>query len=105
MDISVKIGQAEKQKTPCLLVGIYEKNKLSESAEAINNLTQGGLRTIIKQGDIDGKAGQTQLIPLLPGAPCTRLLLVGLGSTKAVKEADFRKACEAAAKILTRKFS
>ncbi len=101
MDISVKISQAEKQKTPCLLVGIYEKNKLSESAEAINNLTQGGLRTIIKQGDIDGKAGQTQLIPLLPGAPCTRLLLVGLGSTKAVKEADFRKACEAAAKILT----
>lgn len=100
MEIAIKYCLPEKQKTSCLVVGVFEKGKLSPSADSINTLSDGYLKKIIRQGDLEGKAGTTLLLQLVPNTSCDRVLLIGCGNKKDISEADYRKICNASAKVL-----
>lgn len=100
MEITVKHCLPEKQKTPCLVVGIFENGKLSQSADSLNTLSDGYLKKIIRQGDIEGKTGSTLLLQLVPNTFCDRILLVGCGKEKNISGADYRTICSASAKAL-----
>ncbi|MCW9023195.1 MAG: leucyl aminopeptidase [Gammaproteobacteria bacterium] len=101
MDISVKSNPAEDQRSACIVLGVYEKRKLSSTAQQVDTASGGQLSTILKLGDMDGKLGQTLMLHKLAGTQCERILLVGCGKEKDFDEKGFRKALTAAITTLS----
>ena len=84
MEYGIKSGSADKQRGACLVVAVFEDAELSPSAQVIDAACDGLITTLCKHGDIEGKTGQTLLIPRVPELQAERLLLVGAG-----KQADY----------------
>ena len=72
MEYTVKSGDPEKQRSACVVIGLYEGRKLSPSGKRLDEAAQGGLTTLLRRGDIDGKAGQTLLLQNPAGLLCAR---------------------------------
>ncbi len=100
MEFTTKTGDLAKQKTPCLVIGVFEKRKLAAPAEAIDAASGGRLAGLLKKGDLDGEAGRTLMLYDLPGVAAERVLLVGCGRKKAFTRANYRKAVAAAVAVL-----
>ncbi len=100
MEFSIKSGNPEKQRSACVVVGIFESGKLSRSAESLDKAGKGFISTLIKQGDLTGKAGSTLLLHSIPGTSCERVLVVGLGKDKEFREKEFIAALRKAIKTL-----
>ena len=77
MEFKIKTGDFAAHKTPCLVVGIFEKRKLSAAAERLDHASDGYLSQRLKSGDIDGTAGQTLLLYAVPGGAAERVLVIG----------------------------
>lgn len=78
MEISVKSGGAEKQRTQCLVIlaGKTQQNSAFIAADkAAGNL----LSKLLKRGDLKQAPGQTLLIPSTNGIQAERILLVATG--------------------------
>ncbi len=102
MEFKIKTGELAKQKTPCLVLGVFDKRKLAGPTEAIDEASGGRLTELLKKGDLDGETGQTLLLYALPGVAAERLLLVGCGKRKEFTRANYRKALAAAVDLLQR---
>lgn len=100
MDFSIKIGNPEKQRSACAVVGVFEARKLSPQAEAIDVLSKGYLSAIVRSGDMEGKLGSTLLLHNVPNVPSERVLLVGLGKEKDFQEKQYETAIRASIKRL-----
>jgi len=100
MEFKIKSGDLAKQKTPCLILGVLEKRKLSEPAEAIDKASGGHLSEVLRKGDLDGKAGRALMLYGVPGVGCERVLLVGCGKRKELDRRTYRKALAAALALL-----
>lgn len=91
MEFVVKSVTADKQKTPCLVIGI-QKSGLLSTAQSIDTITSGLLTELIKGGDLSCKAGETLLLHHVPEASCERLLLATAGDVdKPMSEAEYKK--------------
>ena len=99
MEFSTKAQRADKQRTPCAVVGIYEDQRLSPSAAALDAASGGRIAALLKSGDLDGKVGSSRIL-YTPELACQRILLVGLGREGEVREKSFVEAATAAAKAL-----
>jgi leucyl aminopeptidase len=102
MEFKIKTGDLAKQKTPCLILGVFEKRKLSGPAEAIDKASDGRLSELFKLGDLDGEVGRTLLLYGLPGVAAERVLLVGCGKRKEQNRGNYRQALGAAMDTLRR---
>jgi len=91
MDFTIKSGNPEKQRTACVVVGIFESHRLSAAAEAIDTASKRYLSNILKRGDIDGKIGQSLLLHNVPGTSSARVLLVGCGKGKGLNTSHYRE--------------
>lgn len=100
MEFSIKSGNLEKQRSGCLIVGVFETRKLSASAVLLDKAADGYLSKILKRGDLDGKLGSHLLLHSVPGLATDRVLLVGLGKDKEFKEREYRQAIQASIKAL-----
>jgi len=100
LDFSIKIGNPEKQRSACAVVGVFEARKLSPQAEAIDVLSKGYLSAIVRSGDMEGKLGSTLLLHNVPNVPSERVLLVGLGKEKDFQEKQYETAIRASIKRL-----
>jgi leucyl aminopeptidase len=85
VEFSIKSGSPEKQRSACVVVGVFESRKLSLAGELIDQISNHYLSDIIRRGDMEGKSGTTLLLHNVPNTLCDRVLLVGLG-----KEREFR---------------
>ena len=98
MEFIVKALDAVKslvsEKTGCIAVGVYQQNKLSAAALALDG--RGALTAAVRSGDISGKPGSTLLLRDVAGVAAARVLLVGLGDSDTVTEAQYEKALQAA---------
>ncbi len=101
MEFNIKTGGMEKQHHSCLVVGVYESQKLSDSAKAIDALSSGYLSNILKRGDLDGKAEKTLMLHDVPGVHSDRVLLVGLGKEEELSEKHYVKAVRASVKAIS----
>ena len=100
MEFSIKSGSPEKQRSACVVVGVFETRKLSLAAELIDQSANHYLSDIIRRGDMEGKAGTTLLLHSVPNTLCDRVLLVGLGKEREFKDKEFREAMRTAIKTL-----
>jgi leucyl aminopeptidase len=79
VEFSIKQTVPEKQRSGCVVVGVYEGGKLTASAQLLNKAAKHVLSELISHGDMKGKAASTLLLHKLPGIVAERVLLVGLG--------------------------
>jgi leucyl aminopeptidase len=100
VEFSIKSGSPEKQRSACVVVGVFESRKLTLPAELLDKASGGYISDIIRRGDMEGKAGSTLLLHNLPSALCDRVLLVGLGKEKEFREKEFSNAIRTSVKVL-----
>ena len=82
MEFSIKSGSPEKQRSACVVVGIFEPRKLSMAAEVIDTAAHQFLGDILRRGDMDGKSGTVRLLYKTRHIAAERVLLVGLAAKK-----------------------
>ena len=92
MEFSIKSGSPEKQRTACVVIGVFEPRKLCVPGEILNAASDNHISDLLRRGDMEGKAGSTLLLHNVPGTLCDRVLLVGLGKEKDFREKEFRDA-------------
>ncbi|WP_455196644.1 leucyl aminopeptidase [Kaarinaea lacus] len=100
MEFSVKSGNPEKQRSACVVVGIFEPRRLSAAAEKIEAATEGYLSALLRRGDLEGKLGQTLLLHNVPNTLAERVLLVGCGREREVGDSQYRQIIAKAATTL-----
>jgi leucyl aminopeptidase len=100
VEFSIKSGSPEKQRTACVVVGVFESRKPSLPAELLDNAARGYLSDLLRRGDMEGKAGSTLLLHKVPGTEAERILLVGLGKEREFRENEYRAAIAAAVRTL-----
>ncbi len=96
MDFALETAPLDTLHCDCIIVGIYQDQHLSPSANLINQSTQGLITKILNRGDTTGKNGETVLINSVPNSSIERILLVGLGENKPLSGKNYRKALLAA---------
>jgi hypothetical protein len=67
VEFSIKSGSPEKQRSACVVVGVFEPRKLTLAAELLDNAARNHLSDIIRRGDMEGKSGSTLLLHNVPG--------------------------------------
>lgn len=100
MEFSIKSGSPEKQRTACVVVGVFEPRKLTLPAELLDKASNGYISDLIRRGDMEGKAGSSLLLHNVPGTLCDRVLLIGLGKEREFHEKEFAAAVRTAVKTL-----
>lgn len=102
MEYSInKTSRIEKTRTDCLVLPIFEGKRVTATFDALDKQTQEFLSTILKKGDIQGKANQILLIPTVPHAACDRIVFIGLGKEEAITPAIYRDAIRKVITLLT----
>jgi leucyl aminopeptidase len=100
MEFSIKSASPEKQRTGCVVAGIFEGRKLTEAARAIDAASRHFLTGVLRRGDLEGKLGTSLMLHHVPQVPAERVLLVGLGRERDFHEMAYRSALAAAVKAL-----
>src|SRR5215216_1727767 len=100
MEFTIKSGSPEKQRSACVVAGVFDNRKLSLSAELIDRASNGYVSEIVRRGDMEGKLGATLLLHNVRGTLADRVLLVGLGKERDFRDREFRSAIRSAVKLL-----
>jgi leucyl aminopeptidase len=91
MEFSVKSGSPTKQRSACVVVGIFEPRRLSPAAESLDKVSGGYLSSLLRRGDIEGQLGQTLLLHNVPKTLADRVLLVGCGKEREIGDKEFKR--------------
>ena len=89
MEISVKNVNLETVKSPCLVVGVNEKRKLTNSAQQLDDLSGGFISRILHRGDISGATGDELMLHNVPNLKAERVLLIGCGKASELTHQRF----------------
>ncbi|MCG3201388.1 MAG: Cytosol aminopeptidase [Gammaproteobacteria bacterium] len=95
--IAAKSGLGAGTRSGCLVVGVFENDKLTHAATELDRASRGQLRAIVRRGDIEGRIGQTLLLQALDNVPAQRVLVVGCGVARELTDARYRRVLAAAA--------
>jgi leucyl aminopeptidase len=101
VEFSIKRSSPEKQRTACAVVGVFDNRRLDAAGKRLDAAAGGYLTDVLKRGDLDGKTGTTLMLPAVPGVPCERVLMVGLGKEKDFGDKAYRDAVRAAIKAVS----
>ena len=91
MNYNIKSGSPEKQRSACVIVGIFSSRLLSHPAKTIDKASKQYLSTLIRRGDMDGNKGQYLLLHNVPGVIADRVLLIGCGKEREVNDRNYRE--------------
>ncbi len=70
----------ESQRTDCLVLGVFEDRRLSAAAKLADTASKRDISRLLRNGDMDGRIGQSLLLQEVPGILAKRVLLVGCGN-------------------------
>ena len=101
MEFSLKHNTPESARGACQIITVTQARKLSSSGLRVDKASKGYLGSILKRGDMDGKTGQTLLLPAVPGLAVQRVLLVGCGKESEMNERNFARVINSIATALT----
>ena len=94
MEFLVKSGSPEKQRSACIIVGVFESRRLSPAAEMLDEISDGYLSALLRRGDIEGKVGQVLFLHHVPNVLSERVLLVGCGKERELTEIQYKQIIE-----------
>ncbi|TEW52392.1 leucyl aminopeptidase [Psychromonas algicola] len=94
MEFLVKSGSPEKQRSACIVVGVFEPRRLSHAAEVLDEISEGYLSALLRRGDIEGKVGQVLFLHNVPNVVSERVLLVGCGKERELTETQYKQIIE-----------
>lgn len=100
MEFSIKNGNPEKQQSDCIIVGVFEGNKLTDATKELDRATNKAMSEVLKNGDFEGKLNTTLVLHQLTGVTAARVMLVGLGKQDEFTEKQYRQAVRAAVKAM-----
>ncbi|MDR1529851.1 MAG: leucyl aminopeptidase [Burkholderiales bacterium] len=100
MEFTIKSGNPEKQRTACVVVGVFDKRRLTLAAERIDRVSKGYISDIVRRGDMEGRLGTTLMLYNVPNTLSDRVLLVGLGRERDFREEAFCTAVRSTVKFL-----
>ena len=72
MDFIVKGGNLQKQRTGCIVVGVYEGGKLSPSAMELDIASGHAVNEALNRGDLEGELGTVLLLSGIPNVAAER---------------------------------
>jgi len=102
VEFTIKTGTPEQLKRACIVIGAFSDGSLTAAASAVDAASEGALSAVLKQGDLDKKAGSTLMLPVLPGVAAQRVLVVSLGAPDELNDKAFRDAAGAVGKVLAK---
>ncbi len=91
MEFSVKSGSPEKQRSACIVVGVFEPRRLSPIAEQLDKISGGYISALLRRGELEGKTGQTLLLHHVPDILSERILLIGCGKERELDERQYKQ--------------
>lgn len=100
MEFRVTSCSLEKQRSACIIVGIFETRRLSNIAEQLDHLSEGYIRSMLRRGELEGKVGQTLLLRDVPNMRSERLLLIGCGKDSELDERKYKQVIHSTIKTL-----
>jgi len=89
-------SKASRRVVDCVIVGVYERGKLTAGAADIDSASNGHLAALVKSGDVSTKPGKCVILPAVPGVKAKRVAVAGLGKASKLDIKVFRKAIAAA---------
>ena len=92
MKFSIIAGSPERQKSGCVVVGLFESNRLSEAAKSVDRAAKGQLTALMRSGDLNGRPGSIHWLHRPGGVVADRVLVVGLGKEETFGPSQFREA-------------
>ena len=101
MEFSLKHSSPENARSACQIITVSQPRKLSRSGQRVDKASKGFLASIIKRGDMEGKLGQTLMLPGVAGVPAQRVLLVGCGKQTDMNERSFARLINSIIKALS----
>ncbi len=101
MKFNLDSMDAAHQNTDCIIVGLFEQMKLTPAAKQVDKISKNYLTALLKQGDFQGKSGQTLLLHRVPHIKSPRVLLVGCGNESTLNAREFRKIVLSSIKALS----
>jgi leucyl aminopeptidase len=93
MEFTVKSGSPEKQRSACVIAGVYESRQLSAAAEQLDRASNGAIGKVLQKGDLEGKLGESLLLHSPGSLPCERVLLIGCGLERELDDGRYRQVC------------
>ena len=90
MEFAIKSGNPEKQRSACIIVGIYEPRRMTAAAKTVDTASGKFISGILRRGDLEGKTGQSLLLHNVPGLLADRVLLVGCGRERDMTDSQYR---------------
>ncbi|MDA3903060.1 MAG: leucyl aminopeptidase [Desulfuromusa sp.] len=103
MKITVKKGDALKQKTPCLVLGVFAGKLKNEQLSQIDQQVGGALDRATRSKEFSGGKGEVLLLHSGPQTVAERILLVGLGNESAFSLRALRQGTSNVVKLLAEK--
>ncbi|CAG9932229.1 leucyl aminopeptidase [Candidatus Nitrotoga arctica] len=100
MEFSIKLGSPEKQRSGCVVAGVFEGGELSDAALILDKAAKNTLSGIIARGDMSGKIASTLLLHNVPNILSERVLLVGLGKRNEFAARQYLDSIRAAMRAL-----
>ncbi len=97
MKFTVKSEKPASVKSGCVVLGVFEKRKLSDTAARFDKASRGLLTRLLHDGEMDGSCGQTLMVHYPRSAACERVLLVGCGKPREFNDRNYSKAVASAA--------
>lgn len=94
MEFGVKSGSAEKQRSACIIVGVFQSRRLSPVAEQLDKASDGYISALLRRGELEGNIGQSLLLHQIPNVASERILLVGCGKERDFDMINFKKVIE-----------
>ena len=91
MKFEAYAGEALRQRTDCLVLGLHEERELPVETARADKALGGRIAGLQRSGDFSGRTGETLLLTGLPGGR-RRVLLVGLGPKASFQRRGWKRA-------------
>jgi leucyl aminopeptidase len=101
VEFSVRAGSLGKQRTGCIVIGVYEGGRLSSSASRLDAASRRAVDAVVRRGDLEGELGTRRLLVGAAKSHFERVLLVGLGPEPEFVEGSYLTALSSAIEALT----
>ena len=96
MEFSIRQAPADRVRSACVIVGIYEGGAMSPAAKLVDLAASGHLAKLVRAGDVKARSGACTLLHGLAGVTAERVLVVGLGKDGDLTLKGFRDAVASA---------